>query len=314
MIKKLFRQMLLTQILSSMTVMLCMLIDSIMIGRFLGVDSMTAYGLATPVLLVFAALGSMLSAGVQVMCGKTMGAGDKKGTDACFTMSVVLVVMISVIGLIAVIGFTDPICHLLGADKKGTDSEVFRLTKDYLRGFIIGAPAFLSAQVMVPYMQISGSRVRLVVAVAAMTVGDIVFDAVNVFVIKQGTFGMGLASSLSYYIAFVIGVIYFFKKDCIFRFRIAYAKVKVFTRLIIDGFPTLINQVSLVLLTFVLNKMLLDIQGNLAVAAYSVISTTGNICYAFSSGIASVALMLSSILYSDEDTTALRSLVKTMLF
>jgi hypothetical protein len=87
MIKKLFRQMLLTQILSSMTVMLCMLIDSIMIGRFLGVDSMTAYGLATPVLLVFAALGSMLSAGVQVMCGKTMGAGDKKGTDACFTMS-----------------------------------------------------------------------------------------------------------------------------------------------------------------------------------------------------------------------------------
>lgn len=314
MIKKLFRQMLLTQILSSMTVMLCMLIDSIMIGRFLGVDSMTAYGLATPVLLVFAALGSMLSAGVQVMCGKTMGAGDKKGTDACFTMSVVLVVIISVIGLIAVIGFTDPICHLLGADKKGTDSEVFRLTKDYLRGFIIGAPAFLSAQVMVPYMQISGSRVRLVVAVAAMTVGDIVFDAVNVFVIKQGTFGMGLASSLSYYIAFVIGVIYFFKKDCIFRFHIAYAKFKVFTRLIIDGFPTLINQVSLVLLTFVLNKMLLDIQGNLAVAAYSVISTTGNICYAFSSGIASVALMLSSILYSDEDTTALRSLVKTMLF
>ena len=64
MIRKLFRQMLLTQILSAMTVMLCMLIDSIMIGRFLGVDSMTAYGLTTPILLVFAAFGSMLSAGI----------------------------------------------------------------------------------------------------------------------------------------------------------------------------------------------------------------------------------------------------------
>ena len=40
--------MLLTQILSAMTVTLCMLIDSIMIGRFLGVDSMSAYGLARP--------------------------------------------------------------------------------------------------------------------------------------------------------------------------------------------------------------------------------------------------------------------------
>ena len=54
MIKRVFRQMLSAQIISSMTVMLCMLVDSIMIGRFLGVDSMTAYGLATPVLLVFA--------------------------------------------------------------------------------------------------------------------------------------------------------------------------------------------------------------------------------------------------------------------
>ncbi|WP_028505727.1 MATE family efflux transporter [Ruminococcus sp. FC2018] len=313
MIKRIFRQMLLTQILSSMTVMLCMLIDSIMIGRFLGVESMTAYGLATPVLLVFAAIGSMLSAGVQVMSGKTMGSGDKKGTDACFTISVILVAAVSVVGLIAVLGFTDPICQLLGAAKNGTDSEVYRLTKDYLKGFIIGAPAFLSAQVMVPYMQISGSRIRLVVAVAAMTVGDIIFDALNVFVFKQGTFGMGLASSLSYYIAFVIGVAYFFKKSCIFRFRIKLVKARLCARLLKDGVPTLINQVSLVLLTFVLNRLLLSIEGEIAVAAYSVITTAGNICYAFSSGIASVALMLSSIFYSDEDTTSLHTLVKIMI-
>ena len=63
MIKKLFRQMLLTQIVSSMTVTLCMLIDSIMIGRFLGVNAMSAYGLASPLLLVFAALGSLISSG-----------------------------------------------------------------------------------------------------------------------------------------------------------------------------------------------------------------------------------------------------------
>jgi putative MATE family efflux protein len=291
-----------------------MLIDSIMIGRFLGVESMTAYGLATPVLLVFAAIGSMLSAGVQVMSGKTMGSGDKEGTDACFTISVILVAAVSAVGLIVVLGFTDPICQLLGAANNGTDSEVYNLTKDYLRGFIIGAPAFLSAQVMVPYMQISGSRIRLVVAVAAMTVGDIIFDALNVFVFKKGTFGMGLASSISYYIAFFIGIAYFFKKNCIFKFKFSLCKVNVIARLIKDGIPTLINQVSLVLLTFVLNKILLDISGKHAVAAYSVISTVGNICYAFSSGIAAVALTLSSIFYADEDRTSLKKLVRIMCF
>ena len=314
MIKKLFRQMLLTQILSSMTVMVCMLIDSIMIGRFLGVDSMTAYGLASPVLLVFAAFGNLISAGVQVVCGKTMGTGDRKGTNACFTVSVVLALVISTVGVVIILLFTGPICTLLGAGHPHPGNDVFFLTRDYLRGFIIGAPAFMFAQIMVPYMQLSGNRTRLVIAVAMMTVGDIIFDLVNVLIFHGGTLGMGLASSLSYYIAFVIGIAYFFKKECIFRFRPKLMRQRVVGQVLLAGVPTLINQLSLVLLTFVLNKILLDVGGNLAVAAYSVISSAGNICYSFSSGIASVALMLSSIFYSDEDKNALRTVVSTMCF
>ena len=314
MIKKVFRQMLVTQILSAMTVMLCMLVDSIMIGRFLGVDSMTAYGLATPVLLVFAAFGSMLSAGVQVMCGKTMGTGDREATNGCFTVAVALAAAVSAVGVVLVLVFSNPICTLLGAGQPTEDNKVFFLTRDYLRGFIIGAPAFLCAMIMVPFMQISGRRTRLVVAVAAMTVADVAFDILNVFVVKQGTLGMGLASSLSYYIAFVIGVAYFFKKDCMFKFRKGLIRGKTCLELLKYGVPTVINQISLVLLVFVLNKVLLDVGQNLAVAAYSVISTVGNICYCFGSGVASVALLLSSIFYSDEDKNELRSLVRTMTF
>ena len=167
MIKKLFGQMLLTQILSAMTVTLCMLIDSIMIGRFLGIESMSAYGYSTPILLVFAAVGSMISAGVQVMCGRTMGSGDKNGTNACFSVSAAMAVIFSVVGMAAVLIFTDPLCTLLGAGENTPDNTVFALTRDYLRGFIIGAPAFMAAQIMVPYMQMSGSRTRLVTAVIA---------------------------------------------------------------------------------------------------------------------------------------------------
>ena len=314
MIKRVFKQMLAAQIISAMTVMLCMLVDIIMIGRFLGVESMTAYGLATPVLLVFAAFGSMLSAGIQVMCGKTIGGGDIKATNACFSASAFLAFAVSVVGTLLVIAFTDPICTFLGAGSPAPENTVFALTRDYLRGFIIGAPAFIFAQIMVPYMQLSGNRARLITAVAAMTVADVVLDVLNVFVIKQGTFGMGLASSVSYYIAFIIGILYFFKKKCLFKFSFSSVKARVCGQLLKYGVPTVVNQISLVLLVFVLNKVLLNVGANAAVAAYSVISTVGNICYCVGSGIASVALLLSSIFYSDEDKTELRSLIKTMTF
>ena len=314
MIRRVFRQMVITQILSAMTVTLCMLIDSIMIGRFLGVEAMTAYGLASPVLLIFAAFGSMVSAGIQVMCGKTMGKGDMEGTNACFTVSVLLAALVSAAGVAAVISFAAPLTTMLGAGTPAEGNEIFRLTRDYLIGFIIGAPAFIFAQIMVPYMQISGNRSRLVLAVVLMTVGDIIFDLLTVFVFHGGTFGMGLASSLSYYIAFVVGILYFFQKNCMFRFRLRLIRFRVCGTLLKYGIPTVVNQISLVLLVFILNKLLLHVGGNVAVAAYSVICTIGNICYCFGGGVASVALLLSSVFYSEEDRTSLYHVVTIMTF
>lgn len=312
MIHKIFRQMLVAQILSAMTVMICMLVDSMMIGRFLGVDSMTAYGLASPVLLVFAAFGSMLSAGIQVMSGKTMGSGDREATDACYSASAVLAVSVSVGGMLLVLLFITPICRLLGAGRPTPDNPVFFLTRDYLRGFLVGAPAFIIAQVMVPFLQISGNRGRLAGAVVLMTASDILFDVLNVFVFHGGTLGMGLASSLSYYLALLVGGSYFLKKDCMFRLKLRTVNAKRCGELFRYGVPTVVNQLSLVLLVFVLNKILLEVGQNAAVAAYSVITTVGNICYCFGSGVASVALLLSSIFYSDEDKSALRQLLRIM--
>ena len=313
MIKKLFRQMLVSQVLSAMTVMICMLIDSIMIGRYLPQDAMTAYGLASPVLMVFAAVGSMMTAGIQVLCGKTVGAGDRDGTNSCFSVSVIIAGIVSVVGLAAVFAFTGPIAQLLGADPNS--GEVYKLTQDYLRGFIIGAPAFLFAQVMVPYMQLSGNQTRLVVAVGVMTLSDIAFDIINVSVVKLEMLGMGLASSLSYYLALIIGAAYFFKKDCMFSFGFKRFNGKVAGQIFSAGVPTVINQVSLVLMVFIFNRILLSVEnGNDAVAAYSVITTIGNICYSISFGIGAVSLMLSSMFFTDEDRTSLKSLVKTMSY
>ena len=304
--------MLVTQIVSSMTVTLCMLIDSIMIGRFLGVDAMSAYGLASPLLLIFAAFGSLIAAGVQVVCGRTVGRGDREGTDACFSTSVFLAAVVSAVGLALVFLLLSPLTTLLGAGRPGPDNPVYGLTKDYVLGFILGAPAFLCAQIMVPYLQICGARSKLVIAVVAMTVSDVVFDLLNVFVFHGGTLGMGLASTLSYYIAFGIGLGAFLRKGCMFRFRRGLIRAKRCRELLVSGVPTVVNQISLVLLVFLLNRLLLKVEGTLAVAAYSVISTVGNICYCFGSGVGAVAMMLASVFYADRDRSSIHELVRVM--
>lgn len=313
MLKKVFRQMLAAQILSTMTVMICMIVDSIVIGRFLGVDAMTAYGLSNPVLLIFAALGSMLSNGIQVVCGRFLGNGDRDGTNRCFSASILFSAVISVTGVVLVIALSSPICVLLGAGEPAPANEVFYLTKDYLIGFIIGVPAFLLSMVMVPFMQMSGNRGRLVAAVGAMTVCDIALDLLNVFVFKGGTLGMGLASSVSYYVALVIGCSCFLTKKSMFRLRLRGIDKRLFGEIGKHGIPTLLNQISTVMLVFLFNKLLLHYGGNISVASYSVVSTIGNLCYCFGAGIGSVTLMMASLFYSDEDKKSLLVIVRTMI-
>ena len=309
MIKKLVRQMLLAQILSAMTVSLCLLIDNIMIGRFLGEDALTAYGLANPVLMVIGAIGSMLCAGVQVACSRSLGRGLQEETNAGYSSAIAVAGIFSAVFMVLVFIFRVPIARLMGAD----DPAMLKETSTYMLGFTIGAPASMAALILVPFLQMAGQSNLLIVAVLGMTVADVGLDLLNVLVFKGGMFGMGLASSLSYYVAMVIGGAYFLSKKCVFKFSGKLVRWDKIRELVAGGVPTVVAMASSVVLIFAVNKMLLPVGGKMAVAAYAVINTLINASNAISTGSGGVALTLSGILYNEEDGTGLKQLLGMML-
>ena len=309
MIKKLVRQMLSAQILSALTVSLCLLIDNIMIGRFLGERALTAYGLSSPVLMVIGAVGSMLCAGAQVACGKSLGRGDQRETNAGYSSAVAVAGLFSLAFVLLVFVFRMPLARLMGAD----DPELLGETGSYMAGFIIGAPASMGALILVPFLQMAGQSNLLIAAVLGMTVSDVALDLMNVLVFHGGMFGMGLASSLSYYVAMLIGGGYFLSKKCVFKFSKKLVNRKKIAELVAGGVPTVISIAASVVLIFAVNKMLLPIGGETAVAAYAVINTIINASNCISTGSGGVALTLSGILYNEEDRTGLKELVGLML-
>lgn len=313
MIQKLFRQMSTTQIISALTATLCLLIDSIVIGRLVGVDAMSAYGVASPLLIIFAALGTMMVNGVQVQLGKAMGRGDTNGANACYSTSILQSLGLGAVWILLVYAAGNPLCTLLGAGTPSADNVVFQLTGDYLHGFMLGAPFFFLSQIMSAYLQAAGKRKLLLISVIAMTVTDVVFDLLGVFVFHSGMFGIGLASGMSYLAAFAVGLGYFLKKNCLFRFRFHSFQPQSAVGILRAGSPVLLNQVFFTVRTLVFNLLLLDFGGNLAVAAFAVFTTLCNLMYSIGVGTGSVALMLSSIFYNEEDRTSLHSLVRAMV-
>ena len=309
MIRKLVKQMLAAQTLSALTVSLCLLIDNVMICRFLGVQAIAAYGLANPILLGIGAIGSLLAAGVQVVCSKSLGSGSQKETNRGYSSAIGLAAVLSLLFMLIVIIFRDSLATVMGA---GSQGGLFEQTRDYLLGFILGAPGSIGALILVPFLQMAGQSGLLIAAVLGMTVMDVALDLLNVLVFHGGMFGMGLASSLSYYAAMAIAMGYFLSKKCVFSFSFRLISGKKIRELLIGGLPTVFNMASSVALVFIMNRILLSAGGSDAVAAYSVLMGIGNASNCISTGVGGVSLTLSGILYHEEDRTGLKELLRLL--
>ena len=316
MIRKLIRQMLSAQIFSALAVSLCLLIDIVVIGRFLGEKAMAAYQLSNPLLLCIGAIGTLLSAGVQVACGKSLGKGNQKETNAGYSTALALAAAVSVLFAAAVLLFTPFLARAMGA---GTEGELFEMTRGYLAGFSIGAPGSMGALVLVPFLQMAGQGNLLIVAVLSMTVADVALDLVNVLVFPNGLFGlgqmfgMGAASSLSYYVAMAITGIYFLSHRCVFHFSFRQVSLRKMAELFRGGLPAGFNMASSVLLVLIMNRILRGTGGSNAVAAFASVLTLGNTANCITTGIGGVSLTLSGILFHEEDRTGLRSMIRLLI-
>ena len=153
----------------------------------------------------------------------------------------------------------------------------------------------------------------LIAAVLTMTVFDVALDLLNALVLHWGMFGMGLASSLSYYAAMAVALVYFLSPKCVFRFSLKQVSFSKVAELFRGGVPTAFSMASSVILVFVLNRLFLRNGGAPAVAAYAIVSGIGNASNCISTGVSGVSLTLSGVLFREEDRSGLKRLLTTLI-
>ena len=192
-ISKLFRKSVVSIILAAIATMLGIVIDGIVIGRFLGKDSMAAYGLVTPVINLATAFSGILATGAQIICAQRLGAGKKEKARQAFSMCMIITVCVAVLMMAVVLIFRDDISVLLGA--RGNSAHLKALTSDYLLGLVFSFPSVLFLFEFNSLMRLDGDPNRVIVAVVVMTAMDVAGDLVNALVVHGGMLGMGITTS-----------------------------------------------------------------------------------------------------------------------
>lgn len=304
MIRKIFRNALLVQIVACIVGVIGMVVDGAVTGSSLGTEAMAAYGFATPVATIFAACASVCELGASMLVGRLMGARKTEEASGALTACLLFAVGLSLLMTAGVFVFSYQIAAFLGAS-----GRIAEMASGYLRGFSLCAPALLALTVMMPIMQINGKRELLILSVIVMTVVNIAGDLLVGYVLHGGLFGMALATTVSYFAALAVTVPAFFRKDNALRLTLKHARVPYIGEMLSGGLPNALQQVCRSLLIIVLNKQLLRIADSNAVAAFTGIMSAASLCMALGSGIGSSVSMLTGVFIGDRDDKAIRELV-----
>lgn len=307
-VKKTYLSFVVVSILTSLTAIVGMLIDNIIVGQTLGSDALGAMGIVGPVSLIFSAVGNISASGGGAKAARALGRGEKEKFCEIFTTNVIFVVVTGLILTAAGLCFTPQIAKLLGA--KGSLLEP---ATRYLYGYFPGAVPTIMVSAMMSFVRIDGSPKLPIFCIGVMSFANIVLDILMVKVFHQGMFGMALATTISYGIALLVALSHFFKKES--TLRLVKPK-KLFSEMfssIVTGFATAISRICETLKVLLLNNMLVVYVSVIAVTALNVRTQAFNFLGAVVIGIGQAITPTVGMFYGEEDRTAIKDTLKTTI-
>ncbi len=303
--KSLFRSNFFVTFLGLLVASLGMLADGIIISRYFGANAMGSYGIVMPLTIAAAAVGSVLTSGIQSTTGKSMIRGDSEATNGYFSMAVLIGTIIAAAMIAIVMLFPAPVLRILGVAK---DSVLYTDARDYMLGCAVAFFFIILISAIQPVLMLLGKRLVVYIAVIVMLAVNIAGDLASVF-LDFGMLGIGLATTISYLAGFLIMLICLLKAGPLFRFSFRNLKGKV-KDLLLFGLPNGVQKIANCLRSVVLNILLLSVSTKAAVSALSLTLNVSNVIGNVVVAGGSTVLMLASIYLADEDEISLKSTFK----
>lgn len=282
------------------------IIDGVVATNLLGPTALSVCGLFHPIVKLMDTVNVTLLGGAQILCGKYIGKNQVDRSKSVFSIDMIAVVMFgALLSLICFFGSGQISTALVDENSLAT------AFCDYMKGYAPGIIPYLLVTQFTAFLQIENQEKRTYIGMAAMILTNIVADIVFVKVFSLGTFGLGLATSLSNFVYVIILVSFYFKKKAAINFTTENLKIRDLAAVIKIGFVDASLQFAQVLRGFLLNSVMLSYIGTIGVSAFSAVNTFGCLFYATTAGIANATRVLCSVYIGEEDKNALKAVMKT---
>lgn len=241
------------------------MVDTIVVGRFVGVQALAAVGATGTIMFLIFGFMQGLTTGFTVLTAQCFGAGDEKGLKKSVGNAVVLsAVMTVIMTIISVMG----VDWLLTVMR--TPEDIYEMSREYILIICMGMAFNIFYNLTASFLRAVGNSKVPVYSLMAGACCNIVLDLLLVIVIPMGVMGVAVATVVSQGIGGLLCLIYIIrrvplmhvkKEDLVIDYAWASRQIKI-------GIPMAL-QFSITAVGAILVQVALNLLGSTAVASYT---------------------------------------------
>lgn len=252
--------------LAALLMLLYNLADTFFIGQTNNDYMVASVSLATPVFLIFMALGNLFGVGGASVISRELGKGNRERAKKVSSFCTWSCIAVGIVCMILFWVFMDQLVILLGAS-----SETFEYTRSYLN-IVTGCGVF--SMFAYCYSNLIRSEGKPTLAIMGTIVGNIlniILDPIFILVCGWGIKGAAVATVIGQVTAALIYLVYILsgKFTLSARLRDFTVKNKVCANVLAIGIPASLTNLLMSISQIVANS-LIAAYGDMAVAAYGV--------------------------------------------
>lgn len=244
------------------------LIDTLLVGNWIGDIAIAAINVVLPVSFFIAALGMAIGIGGASIISRALGAEQREKAKATFGNMLTLTVLISTVMVVFGLIYIDELVPMFGG--KG---DIFEPAKIYYRIVLYGVPLLALSMMGNNVIRAEGAPTHAMIAMLIPSVGNLIADYVLIYEFDMGMEGAAWATTCSYLVCLMY-IAWFFlsgRSELLCGWRHFILKWVIVAEIAGLGFVTLARQANSSLLYLIMNNVLFELGGETSVAVFGIV-------------------------------------------
>ena len=190
------------------------LVDSVIVGKFVGADALAAIGATNAVSFLFFAMCNGIASGGGIITAQQFGAGNKENIKKAIVNSAYILIIGSIIIGAFAFFIAENVLYMMA-----TPNEIIEDASLYMRMQCLGLPLIAIYNHVSSMLRALGDSKTPLYFLVFSCILNVGMDLYFVYVLEMGIFGAALATIIAQFIAGVGCLLYALKSNEYFKFK-----------------------------------------------------------------------------------------------